>query len=183
MTSEQRKPRLRSLFQTQLLSPISRCKTFNWSSSILYVFICWCRNVGIFKTKFDYVFVFSHSFDYIKCNKFALQRSYRSVNIFVRTDISFLSSYFFLKDYIFPSCQVYNICLNYREIDGNIYPGEIKEKDIARNTYENARWTGQSAGHIETRYDIVKKNNNLSLFCFLSSMTLGDSPLSAVKCC
>lgn len=37
------------------------------------------------------------------------------------------------------------------EIDGNIYPGEIKEKDIARNTYDNARWKGHSAGHIQTR--------------------------------
>lgn len=37
------------------------------------------------------------------------------------------------------------------EIDGNVYQGEIKEKEVAKNTYENARWMGQSAGHIETR--------------------------------
>ena len=38
-----------------------------------------------------------------------------------------------------------------REIDGNIYPGEVRDKEIAKNAYENARLRGHTAGHIETR--------------------------------
>lgn len=36
----------------------------------------------------------------------------------------------------------------FREIDGILYPGIVKEKEAARKTYEKAKKKGQSAGHI-----------------------------------
>ena len=39
-------------------------------------------------------------------------------------------------------------CLCFREIDGVVYPGDVKEKEQARQQYERAKQRGQSAGHV-----------------------------------
>ena len=40
----------------------------------------------------------------------------------------------------------------YREIDGVIYPGNVKEKEEARKQYDRAKKRGQSAGLISKKY-------------------------------
>ena len=39
-----------------------------------------------------------------------------------------------------------------REIDGVIYPGNVKEKEQARKQYQRAKKRGQSAGLISKKY-------------------------------
>ena len=41
--------------------------------------------------------------------------------------------------------------LYHREIDGVIYPGNVKEKEQARKQYERAKKRGQSAGLISKK--------------------------------
>ena len=43
----------------------------------------------------------------------------------------------------------------YREIDGVVYPGDVKEKEKARKQFEAAKKKGQSAGHVSQRYNYV----------------------------
>lgn len=39
----------------------------------------------------------------------------------------------------------------FREIDGKIVLGEIKEKEVAKKQYEDAKMRGESAGYIGTQ--------------------------------
>ena len=43
----------------------------------------------------------------------------------------------------------------YREIDGVIYPGNVKEKEQARKQYQRAKKRGQSAGLISKKYTYI----------------------------
>ena len=44
---------------------------------------------------------------------------------------------------------IFNFILyDFREIDGVLYPGIVKEKQEAKKTYDKAKRKGQSAGHI-----------------------------------
>ena len=45
--------------------------------------------------------------------------------------------------------------LYYREIDGVIYSGTVKEKEQAKRQYQRAKKRGQSAGLISKKYEHV----------------------------
>ncbi|XP_052824064.1 inter alpha-trypsin inhibitor, heavy chain 4 [Octopus bimaculoides] len=53
----------------------------------------------------------------------------------------------------FQSCLYsFNFVVDCREIDGNVTVGEVKEKSVAKNIYEHAVETRQSAGYIEVKH-------------------------------
>jgi hypothetical protein len=43
-------------------------------------------------------------------------------------------------------CVFYDIKLFYREIDGVIYPGVVRDRNIARKQYETAKEKGETTG-------------------------------------
>lgn len=49
-----------------------------------------------------------------------------------------------------PHDYMYYVRCWYREIEGVVYPGVIKEREAAKSQYDKAKRKGQSAGHIST---------------------------------
>ena len=64
--------------------------------------------------------------------------------IFLSLDINFyFDSY---REFIFRELNsFFSFC---REIEGVVYPGEVKEKAEAKKAFEKAKRKGQSAGHV-----------------------------------